>query len=224
MRIKNVVLIIIFCIGFSYVYSQGEDDSTELPIIEEKAITQWGFIFNTNNLLLDIESYQAGVGFKVLRDNNVALRLLGDIFYSYNANTFSATLGVTYEKHFKPGRLSPYWGGFLEAGYMGQKSEGINSDNWTMNNTVPVSLGAVLGAEFFIMEFLSIFAEYSLSIDGLITSTSTSVDGDVTKTDPELNFSIDSGIGNSSSLGIVIYLDDVITFEKKTDTNEEADD
>ena len=214
---KKVVLIviIIFCMGFSYLYSQDKVESSELPVIEEKSIPGWGFIFNTNNLLLDIESYQAGVGIKVLRDDNVALRLLGDLFYSYSANSFSATLGVTYEKHFKPGRLSPYWGGFLEAGYIGQKSEGINSENWTMNNTFPVSVGAVLGAEFFIMEFLSVFAEYSLSIDSLITSTSTSVDGDVTKTDPELNFSIDSGIGNSSSLGIVIYLDDVITFEQK---------
>ena len=201
---KNVVLVlIIICIGFSYLYSE-----------EEKESPPWGFIFNTSNLLLDIESYQAGVGIKTLHDNNVAIRYLGDIFYSNSANSFSGTLGITYEKHFKPGRVSPYWGGFIEAGYIGQKSE-TDSDNWTMNNTFPVSIGAVLGVEFFIMEFISIFAEYSLSFDGTITSSSTSADGDVTDSDPEYDYSIDSGIGNSSSLGIVIYLDNVITIEKK---------
>ena len=216
MRIKNVVLLIVFCIGFSYVYSQDEIDSSELPVIEEKSTPRWGFIFNTNNLLLDIESYQAGVGIKTLNHNNVAIRYLGDIFYSSSSNTFSGTLGATYEKHFKPGRLSPYWGGFIEAGYIGQKSE-VDSDNWTKNNSFPVSLGAVLGTEFFILEFLSVFAEYSLYLDSTITSTSTSTAGVVVKTDPELNFSIDSGIGNNSSLGIVIYLDDIIDLEKKAE-------
>lgn len=201
---KNVVLIvIIICIGFSYLYSE-----------EEKEPSPWGFIFNTNNLLLDIESYQAGVGIKKLLDDDAALRCLGDIFYSSSTNTFSGTLGVTYEKHFKPGRISPYWGGFIEAGYLGQKSE-VDSDNWTKDNSFPISLGGVLGVELFILEFLSVFAEYSLYFDSTITSTSTSFAGVETKTDPEFDFSIDSGIGNNSSLGIVIYLDDVITIEKK---------
>ncbi len=201
---KNVVLVlIIVCIGFSYLYSE-----------EEKESPPWGFIFNTNNLLMDIDSYQAGVGFKTLHDNNVAIRYLADVFYSSSPEAYSGTLGVTYEKHLKTGRVSPYWGGFVEAGYIGQKSE-TDSDNWIMNNTFPVSVGAVLGVEFFIMEFLSIFAEYSLSFGGLITSTSTSVDGDVTDTDPEITYSVDSGIGNDSSIGIVIYLDNVVTIEQK---------
>ena len=82
-------------------------------------------------------------------------------------------------------------------------------------------MGAVLGVEFFILEFLSIFAEYNLSFNGTISSTSTSVAGNVTKTNPELNFTIDSGIGNNSSLGIVIYLDDVIDLEKKASNEPE---
>ncbi len=201
---KNVVLVlIIVCIGYSNLYSK-----------EVKEPVPWGFIFNTNNLLMDIEGYQAGVGFKTLHDNNVAIRYLIDIFYSSSSDSFSGTLGATYEKHFKPGRISPYWGGFIEAGYIGQKSK-TDSDNWTMNNTFPVSVGGVLGVEFFIMEFLSVFAEYSISFDSLITSTSTSVAGNVTNTNPEITYSIDSGIGNNSSIGIIIYLDNVITFEQK---------
>ena len=218
MRKKIVLIVIIFfCIGFSYVYSQDDGESSEIPLIEEKIPSQWGFIFNTNNLLLDIDSYQAGVGIKVLRDDNVALRLLGDLFYSYSANTFSTTLGVTFEKHFKPGRVSPYWGGFVEAGYIGNKDEVFASDDWTQDNTYPLSMGAVLGAELFILEFISVFAEYSLYVRGTISSTTTNTGGVETSTDPELNFSIDSGIGNNSSLGIVIYLDDVIDLEKKVE-------
>ena len=38
--------------------------------------------------------------------------------------------------------------------------------------------------------------------------------GNITRTDPEFNFTLDSGIGNNSSIGIVIYLEDVITIEK----------
>ena len=80
---------------------------------------------------------------------------------------------------------------------------------------LPLAMGAVLGAEFFIFEFVSVFAEYSLYAEGTISSTTTNTGGVETKTDPELNYSIDSGMGMDSSLGIVIYLDDVIDLEKK---------
>lgn len=200
-----ILLILIICSGFSNLYAE-----------EEKEPLPWGFIFNTDSLLLDIESYQAGAGIKVLLDNNAAVRFLGDVFYSNSSNTFSSTLGVTYEKHFKPNRVSPYWGGFIEAGYISQKTE-TDSDNWTKNVSVPISAGAVLGAEFFILEFLSVFAEYTLSFTGTITTASTSVGGNVTETDPEFNYSIDSGIGNDSKLGIIIYLDDVVTLKKKAE-------
>ena len=119
MKIKKILLItIIICMGFSYLYSQDESEPSSLDPEAKKGFPPWGFIFNTNNLLLDIESYQAGVGVKVLRDNNVAHRYLADLFYSSSSKTFSGTLGLTYEKHFKPGRLSPYWGGFLDIGFM----------------------------------------------------------------------------------------------------------
>lgn len=98
MRIKNIILfIIIICIGFSYLYSQDIEESPELAVLEEKSLPIWGFIFNTSNLLLDIESCQAGVGIKILRANNAALRFLWDVFYSNSPNTFPSTPGATYE-------------------------------------------------------------------------------------------------------------------------------
>ena len=183
---------------------------------KETPLLGWGFIFNTNNILLDIDSYQAGIGIKVLKKNNVALRFLGDLFYSNSVNSTSVTIGVTYEKHLNPGRVSPYWGGYIEAGFLGQKSE-IDQDNWTRNTVFPLETGGILGVEFFIMDFLSIFAEYSLSLDTSISLYATSIAGDITRTNPEFNYSIDLGIGNSSSIGLVIYLDDVVTLKKKAE-------
>ncbi|NOY09119.1 MAG: hypothetical protein GXP33_09790 [Spirochaetes bacterium] len=197
-----ILLILILCIGFSNLFA------------EEGKKHPWGLIFNTNDLLLDIKSYQAGVGVKIFLGNSTAARFLGDIFYATNANSFSATFGATFEKHFKQGRVSPYWGGFLDAGFISQKSEIINPDNWTRNISYPISSGGVFGVEFFILDFLSVFAEYNLSFTGTITSSTISVDGEETSTNPELTYSIDSGIGNNSSLGIVIYMDDVITIKK----------
>lgn len=199
---KNVVLVLlIISVGFSYLYAE-----------EEKKSIPWGFIFNTSNLLLDIDSYQAGVGIKALYDNNIAIRYLGDIFYSNSSNAFSTTLGAAFEKHFRKGRISPYWGGFIEAGYIGQETiEDVN--NWTKNKLFPLSIGGILGVEVFLLEYISVFAEYKLSLKGTISLESSSTFGNVTKNEAVFNYSIDSGIGNNSSIGIVIYLDNIINFE-----------
>lgn len=198
---RAVPLLVLICIGCALLFS--EDEKEHPPL---------GFLFNTSNLFLDIESYQAGVGTKLLLQNDVALRFLIDLFYANNSNTFSGALGVTFEKHFNPGRVSPYWGGFIEAGLLSQKTE-VDSDNWTKNLSFPIGLGGVLGVEFFILEFLSVFAEYTLSFNGVFVFGSSSDAGVVTKDDMDLQYSIDSGIGNDSKLGITIYLEDIITIQ-----------
>lgn len=201
------VFFIVFLAGFSFVYSQ------EAEVAEDADKLKWGFIFNTSNILLDIESYQAGVGAKVLLNESSALRILIDGYYTSSSKTFSSAVGLAYESHFRKERVSPYWGGYLEAGFTSQKAE-IDSDNWTQNITVPISAGPILGVEFFILEFLSLFAEYNLELTGTITSVSTSTAGVVTKSDPDFSYSIDTGIGNEAKLGIIIYLDDIIQIEK----------
>ena len=193
-------------VGPFLLYADEEEKVEETP--------PWGFIFNTDNLFMDIESYQAGVGIKLLKEDNKALRLLADLFYSNSANTLSMTLGVTMENHFHPGRVSPYWGWFVQAGFLSQKSE-VDTDNWTRNSSFPVSAGGVLGVEFFILEFLSVFAEYSAVFSGTLTTSSTSTAGVVSKADPEFSFSLDTGIGNESKLGITIYMENIVKIEKK---------
>jgi hypothetical protein len=102
----------------------------------------------------------------------------------------------------------------VEAGVIRQKTE-TDSDNWTENYSYIFSTGAVLGVEVFILEYLSFFAEYSLSYEGSISTSSTSDDGTVTDIDPVYDYSIDTGMGNEAKIGIVIYLDDIIKIDKK---------
>jgi len=75
-----------------------------------------GVIFNTDDLLLDYESYQGGMGIKIAGEKN-AYRLLVDVFYSTASDSTALTLGGAYERHFIQGRVSPYFGGYLTAGY-----------------------------------------------------------------------------------------------------------
>ncbi|MBN2656337.1 MAG: hypothetical protein JXR86_04695 [Spirochaetales bacterium] len=174
----------------------------------------WGFIFNTSSILLDIESYQYGLGAKALFPNNMALRFLVNGSYSSEVDTFDASLGIALEKHFRPGRISPYGGGFVRGGLTRYYNE-TDEDNWTKDISIPFSAGAILGVEFFIVESISLFAEYNIVFEGAVLTESVSVAGTVTEMDPEFSYKFDTGIGNEAKLGIVIYLDDIVAIEKK---------
>lgn len=202
-RIAFFCIILIFAVSLLSAQDAGNG----------KKKNNWGFIFNTSNILFDIESYQAGLGTKVLFHNDVALRFLADFFYSSSTDTISSSLGIAFEKHLRRRRASPYLGGFIEAGIMRQYDE-VDADNWTKNISVPLAGGAILGVEFFIAESVSLFAEYNLVFEGSVLTSSNSVGGTVTETDPEFSYTIDTGIGNESKLGIIIYLDDVIQIDR----------
>jgi hypothetical protein len=56
-------------------------------------------------------------------------------------------------------------------------------------NEVALYAGGLLGAELFILDYLSFYAEYSLLM-----------------TIDEPQFSVDLGMGNASQVGVIIYL------------------
>ena len=190
-----VVFIIVLLSTAASVYSQD-------PLAQGGKRTI-GLIFNAPSILLEIESYQAGMGLK-LWAGNFAFRFLGDFFGSNSSDTFSFDVGVAAEYHLLDGRVSPYVGGFVSSGLTSQTTT-VDDDNWVQATTVPITGGAIFGAEFYLFEFLSLFAEYNLAIDFLITNTDTSVLGTVT-TDSSNSFVFDAGVGNNSKIGIVIYL------------------
>jgi hypothetical protein len=177
---------------------------------DEKQIN--GFIFNTTNILFDIESYLGGIGFKMknvdLKFAVCDLRLLGDFLLVKDFNMFEINLGATLEFHFLKNRVSPYWGVFLNSGLTRYRTE-TDSDNWSELLTIPVSTGGILGVEFFLLDSLSFFAEYAVEINLSNNFNNISVGGTLTET-TTTDFYIDTKLGNSSRLGIVIYFDPVV--------------
>ncbi len=147
-----------------------------------------GIIFNINNPLQNLESYQGGLGIKAMFGEH-AVRTLVNISFDSTAGSFAVNLGAAYEYHLFPEPVSPYLGLAAKAGYMRQDSNVA---------VVPISAGAVLGAEIFILDFLSVFAEYEVSFSA---SWLTDLTSSVTTT----NYWLSTGLGNDGKIGIVLY-------------------
>ncbi len=152
-----------------------------------------GLIFNTGDLLLGLESYQAGVGLKIGSDA-LAFRVLLDIFYSNSKSSFSTDLGVCLEWHFLQQPVSPYFGGFMSLGFATQ------SFDTTVLYNVPISAGPVFGVELMIFDFFSIFAEYELKFSLDLNTTKGALTSDTNYT-----FILNTAIGNGAKLGVIFY-------------------
>ena len=170
---------------------------------EEKEMKPFGIIFNTGSILLEIESYQAGIGIKTLGEK-FNIRYSGDIFAANSFNTLSLGFGMALEKPLKPGKVTPYIGGFGKLSLTSQRTT-TDEDNWTNNISIPVSVGGLLGAEYDLIENISIFAEYELAADIGISISRVSTSGEVEST-PTFSFVLDSRIGNNAKVGVVIYV------------------
>jgi hypothetical protein len=173
------------------------------PATPEQKSAVPGFIFNTSNLLLDLESYQGGVGIKLIYPE-YALRASAGGSYTGTTGQLDFNLGLTYEKPLFTGRVSPYWAINSIFAYSQERSE-IDPDNWMKLKGFSAGVGGVLGVELFILDFLSIFAEYELSASVAWSFTSRSLDGTVSESS-STNFNAATGLGNSGSLGLVVYL------------------
>lgn len=175
-----------------------------------------GLIFNTSNILLDLDGYQSGVGIK-LKAEDYALRGLVRLSYESSDDFFETELGATYEKPFFDEKVSPYWGIETKGGYSLDRDE-YSSDNWTESSVITASLSLLFGVEVFIYDYLSLFAEYSLG-GSLSRTTFTSMSsGDKSKS-TNLNYFFGAGLGNSASIGITIYLRqyDIVTEDIETE-------
>jgi hypothetical protein len=148
-----------------------------------------GIVFSTGDLLLDLESYQGGLGGKI-GWGAYSLRGAFDFLLSSASGAFSISAGATGEYHLIPGPVSPYVGCFLDAGYMREGE---------VSSSIPVSFGCVAGAEVFILDFLSVFAEYALACDLSITT-------DIPSATTTFGYAISTKMGNSSKLGVVLYV------------------
>lgn len=121
-----------------------------------------------------------GLGMKLWIGDKSAVRGLLDFRYQNLGGTSDTWFGLSgaYEYHLLQRRVSPYLG--LLAGLAVQT--GTATD-------LGLYFGALLGAEFELVENLSLFGEYSLLVDI-----------------NEPDFIIDLGLGNNAQIGIIVYL------------------
>jgi len=202
-KAKRLIVLVLLVLGCATAFPAGKTSlfAVGKPAAGERDL---GVIFNTNDILLDLESYQGGVGAKIGLGQYV-LRPMADILLNTDFNPFSLTLGAVLEKHILPGPVSLYWGPSLEMGVTILNNR-FDADNWTQNIAWELlSAGCVAGFELFIFDFLSVFAEYNLALTLGLNTDRMSVAG-VESSTTEFTYKLDLGLGNSAMFGIVVYL------------------
>lgn len=162
-----------------------------------------GLIFNTADILFEMESFRGGVGAEFGFERFLVRGWL-DLFIHTGFNPFAFTVGGAFKKQIFPGRVSPYGGGYLEIGFSHLRT-GTDDANWTRVNSLPITIGGMLGVEVFVLDFLSLFVEYDLSLELKYLNTRISTAGEETVTQ-QWDYTFDVGLGNSARIGIVIYL------------------
>ena len=206
----KIALLAFLLFNFATVFVIYANDSDSQEI--EKTKDGWfsienpyktGIIFNVSSILLDVESYQGGIGIKRYFKDPWAYRLAFDFGYSNSSNSWLVSIGNTFEYHITTGRISPYIGVYFDIGYATYKDE-TDADNWTKVTSIPISTGPVLGVEIEVFNVLSLFAEYSIAFDFTHTTTTESVAGFETK-DSATHYGVNTGLGNDSKIGIIIY-------------------
>jgi hypothetical protein len=183
----GIVIALCAAAGAAWADTQPADRSQKLTPLNGPVDA--GIIFSTSNILLGLESYEGGLGGKVGFGN---LGLRGNFDFQLNgaANAFSVALGVTGEYHLIMQQISPYFGLFTQLGYTSQAN---------VLSAVPFSVGAVAGVEVFIFDFLSVFAEYSFSIDLTLTNN-------LQTSQTNFDYLIHTSMGNHSKIGVVLYV------------------
>lgn len=171
----------------------------------DDASSEWttGLVFATDSILLDISSFNGGVGI-VRRSDDTAIRATVGLLGTNRFDTLSTQLGFWYMKYLNTGRVSPYWNVFAKTETL-SRTEEIDAENWTRDSSLSFGGGLSLGVEFFLLDFLSLFAEYSLSAGLSGTRAVTSVAGEVTQEDYTWVYSVSTDIANAGAIGIVVY-------------------
>ncbi len=147
-----------------------------------------GIIFDMDTPLHGLESYQGGLGAR-LSFYPSAVRALVDLQYTSTSGSLAVNLGAVYEYHFLPSPVSPYVGLSLGIGYLQQQPTAL---------LVPLSAGVVVGAEVYVLDYLSVFAEYGISLD---YTQVTDLQAQSTST----SWTVGTGMGNGGMIGVTLY-------------------
>ena len=204
MKKISVMILMILMIFVGILSAQDSEASTGIDPAEQSEFVP-GFIFNTNNLLLDFESYMGGIGVKLLYPDYALRLMVGAEYQTSTVNKLNLSLGFAFEKPFFKTKISPYAGVSTIIDFT-QELNIIDESNWTQTMTLASGVGGVLGVEVFLTDFLSFFAEYELLANVAWTRLSTSTDDIIGIPTDAVNYNIVTDLGNSGMLGVVIYL------------------
>ncbi|TVR63897.1 MAG: hypothetical protein EA426_00705 [Spirochaetaceae bacterium] len=193
---KKLIQIGLIFLLIGVAVSAFADTDTDTPETEPEAVAESragvdriGVVFNAPSILFEIDRYQkAGVGLKTVWGQRALRSVFG--LEATGSDSLRGTLGTTFEYHPVAGRVSPYLGGSIVLSY---EKEDVGDTEWT---EFGFSIGPVLGVEFTLVEGAAVFAEYTLSFDGVRTSS----DDEQT-----WNYLFGTRLGNQGSLGIVVY-------------------
>ncbi len=179
------------CLFFAvFVFPASPEGGSLIPSVSPMAgPVDVGVIFNTDDLLLGLQSYQAGLGAKI-GWGDLCLRGLLDFAVNGSSQSFAVSIGAVGEYHLAPGPVSPYLGAFAGGGYMIQG--GVES-------VITFSLGLIAGVEVFIFDFLSVFAEYAIEADFADTIGLQNMQS-------AFDYLVTTRMGNKAMLGVVIYI------------------
>jgi hypothetical protein len=147
-----------------------------------------GLLFSTDNLLFGLSSYQGGLGF-IVNTGGFGFRGLLDIVVNGSSQSFLGDLGLSVTYDLWHGPIAPYVGGFAVVGYVTQTS---------VSSAVTFSVGALIGVQIFVLDFLSFFAEYDLGVDLSYTT-------DLQTSLGTFDYLAGTRLGNSARLGVVVY-------------------
>jgi hypothetical protein len=187
-RISIALLVIALAICLPAGLSAQEEERERTLRLPDK---RFGLIVNFTGLADDLiavyndggqtdPDHAGGLGAKLWLGEKSAVRALLDFEYENIDGTKDTWFGLSgaYEYHLLQRRVSPYLGGLA----------GLQVQTGTTNN-VGIYFGAILGAEFELVENINLFGEYGLLVSII---------------DPI--FKIGLGLGNNAQIGIIVYL------------------
>jgi hypothetical protein len=179
-RISIALLVVALAISLPAGLSAQEEKERTLKLPDKRLGLIVNFTGLASGMIDDFnDGFQTGLGMKFWFREKSALRGLIDFSRASDTDTTTFGLGAAYEYHLTQARVSPYLGGLA----------GLNIDSTAGTTDTVFYFGPMLGAEFQLVEGVSLFGEYVLT---------------ARFADPD--FFIDLGLGNNSAVGIIVYL------------------
>ena len=209
MMTRTLVLVIGLALVLSLVVPAQEVDAEQERVEAEAPDDDtparvWtpGLIFATDTILFRVGPFDGGVGLALRRPESAVRATLG-LLTSNAFYTTAVKTGIWYVDYLWTGRISPFWAPFGRVGFFSRTDE-MDEDNWTREVSLSLATGVSLGVEFFVLDFLSLFAAYSLSAGVSGRRDVLSVDGNVTRNEFEWRYSAGTSLAHGA-IGVTVY-------------------